>query len=95
MTTLSNKTRVSLPVAARASLLLGVGGGVAGAVTTVYSLKEQVLTAACEERRRELSYYVTREGLGRTRERDRDRLDQKQNETQVKVRALAAARNRR
>lgn len=50
MTVVDEKTRVVV----LASLVLGVAGGVAGAVTTAYGLKERVLAQVREERRREL-----------------------------------------
>ena len=88
---ISDRTRVSLPVVTLFSLLLGVAGGVAGAITTGYALKEQVVLEVRSERRQDLTYYVTREELARLREVDRDRLDAKLDELRVEVRALALA----
>src|SRR3712207_5778955 len=94
---LGERTRVNLTLVGFASLLLGVGGGVAGAVTTVYAMRDQVLTQARYERERELTAYVTRDELARLREADRDRLDAKMDELRVELRALtiAVARIRR
>jgi len=50
---------------------------VAGAVTTAYALKEQVVLQVRDERRREPAFYVTRDELAVMRERDRNRLDAK------------------
>lgn len=91
MAAVDERTRVSMPVVVLASLLLGVAGGVAGAVTTAYTLKEQVVAQVRDERRRELTFYVSREELASTRERDRDRLDAKLDELRVEVRALSVS----
>jgi hypothetical protein len=50
---ISDKTRVSLPVVTLMSVVLGVAGGVAGAITTGYALKEQIVVQIRDERRRE------------------------------------------
>src|SRR5688500_89783 len=94
---LNEKSRVSLPEVALASLVLGVAGGVAGAVTTAYSMREQLMVQIRDEQNRELAYYVTREELALTRERDRDRVDGKLDVLSVEVKALglAVARLRR
>ena len=73
MSTIGERTKVSLTVVGLASLLLGVAGGFAGAVTTGHALKEQVVPQVREGRRRELASYVTRGELAVARERDRDR----------------------
>lgn len=91
MERLNEKSRLSMPVVALASLMLGVAGGVAGAVTTAYSVKEQLMVQIRDEQRRELAAYVTREELASIRERDRDRLDAKLDELRVEVRALSLA----
>src|SRR4051812_42686541 len=85
------KARVAMPVVVLASLALGVAGGVVGAVTTAYTLKEQVLSQGREEQRRELTFYVSREELASLRERHRDRLDAKLDELRVEVRALSVS----
>jgi hypothetical protein len=97
MSTFTERTKVNLTVVSLGSLLLGVAGGVAGAITTGYAMKEQVVSQVREERRQALAFYVTREELAVVRERDRDRLDAKLDELRIEVRALglAVARLRR
>jgi hypothetical protein len=97
MSSFSERTKVNLTVVSLGSLLLGVAGGVAGAITTGYAMKEQVVSQVREERRQALAFYVTREELAVVRERDRDRLDAKLDELRIEVRALglAVARLRR
>jgi len=89
MNTLHERTKVSLTLITLGSLLLGVAGGVAGAVTTGYTLRDQLMLQIRDEHRRELAAYVTREELAAVRERDRDRLDAKLDELRVELRALS------